>query len=152
VTRNILRGEFVRLFLTDQTNQYIAQATNASIHLSLSLEDATTKDTQSVAGTSTEYLSYKSQEPTTINFDISSDCIYQGGLHSLTEGTTYPFKFAYATGANQQTMGDVIEQGDAMLTTLTANAPVGQNVTYNGSFTGVGLPGGTGSNSNEGNL
>jgi len=134
---NVLRGEFLRLFLgASGSETVIAQATNASLHLSLSMEDATTKDVTSVSGSS---LTFKSQEPTQISYDISSECIYEGGLHDLTEGTNYAWSLAKASGAGQATKGDVLASGTAMLTNLTANAPVNQSVTYSGTFTGVGV-------------
>jgi hypothetical protein len=100
------------------------------------MEDATTKDDSSASSST---LDYKSQAPTQINYDISSDCIYEGGLHTLTEGTTYHWALAKASGEGQATMGDVLASGTSMLTSLVANAAVNQNITYNGSFTGVGV-------------
>lgn len=133
----VLRGEFLRLFLgASGSEAVIAQATNCSLHLSLSMEDATTKDDTSASSST---LDYKAQTPTQINYDISSDCIYEGGLHTLTEGTTYRWSLAKASGNGQATMGDVLASGNAMLTSLVANAAVNQNITYNGSFTGVGV-------------
>lgn len=133
----VLRGEFLRLFLgASSSGAVIAQATNCSLHLSLSLEDATTKDDTSA---SSEQLDYKAQAPTQINYDITSDCIYEGGLHNLTEGNTYAWSLAKASGAGQATKGDVLASGTAMLTNLTANAPVNQSITYSGTFTGVGV-------------
>ena len=133
-----LRGEFLRLFLVDgSTNTPIAAATNCSLHLSLSMEDATTKDT-----TSTATVGYKSQEPTQVNYDLSSDCLYDGGgLADLIEGNQYTWKLAAASGAGQQAIddNDVLASGTAMLTNHITNAPVGQNITYNASFTGIGI-------------
>lgn len=132
----VLRGEFLRLFLGNSGSEaVIAQATNCSLHLSLSMEDATTKDDTSASSST---LNYKSQAPTQINYDISSDCIYEGGLHNLTEGSSYKWSLAKASGNGQATMGDVLASGTAMLTSLVANATVNQNVTYNGAFTGIG--------------
>lgn len=135
VETSILRGEFLRLFLSDESPTYIGYATNVSLHLSLSLEDGSTKDTTSSSGT----LGYKDQQPTLINYDISSDCLYDGGLGSLAQGTVYDWELAAASGDHQQTEGSVIASGSAMLTNLTENAPVGQNITYNATFTGVGI-------------
>ena len=149
-TYTVLRGEFLRLFLGNSGSEaVIAQATNCSLHLSLSMEDATTKDDSSASSST---LDYKSQAPTQINYDISSDCIYEGGLHTLTEGTTYHWALAKASGEGQATMGDVLASGTSMLTSLVANAAVNQNITYNGSFTGVGVLDAASSNSssNEG--
>ena len=59
--------------------------------------------------------------------------------HNLTEGNSYKWSLAKASGEGQATMGDVLASGTAMLTSLVANAAVNQNITYNGSFTGVGV-------------
>lgn len=137
-----LRGEFLRLFLVNgSTKTAIAAATNCSLHLSLSMEDAMNKD-----DTSSTTLGYKSQAPTQINYDLSSDCLYdggtvvgRGGLANLTEGNEYNWELADASGLQQRTAGDVLASGKAMLTSLSTNAPVGQNITYSGSFTGIGI-------------
>lgn len=133
---NVLRGEFLRLFLGGTNSIVIAQATNVSLHISLSMEDATTKDDTSTSATT---LGFKSQVPTQINYDISSECIYEGGLHTLTEGESYPWSLAKASGEGQATKGDMLVFGTAMLTNITANAPVNQSITYSGTFTGVGV-------------
>lgn len=135
VETSILRGEFLRLFLSDKLPTYIAYATNVSLHLSLSLEDASTKDTTSPANS----VGYKDQQPTLVNYDISSDCLYDGDLGSLSVGMTYAWELADASGNHQQTEGSIIASGNAMLTNLNENAPVGQNITYNATFTGVGI-------------
>jgi hypothetical protein len=140
-TYTVLRGEFLRLFVGTSTTAPVALATNVSLHVSLSMEDATTKDDTSASAST---LDYRSQVPTQVNFDISSDCLYEGdngdgGLGSLTEGTIYDFDLADASGQGQQTKGTSIAWGKAMLTSLTANAPVNQSITYNASLTGVGV-------------
>lgn len=134
VTTTILRGEFLRLFLTGNTPVYIGAATNCSLHVSLSMEDATTKDV-----TSTTELGFKAQEGTMITYDITSDCLYDGGLNGLSVGTTYSWELAPASGDHQQTKGAAIAWGSAMLTSRSANAPVAQNITYSATFNGVGV-------------
>jgi hypothetical protein len=129
----VLRGEFLRLFLG---NSVIGKATNVSLHVSLSMEDATTKDDTSA---SSNNLDYKAQAPTQINYDISSDCLYDGGLDNLVEGQIYEWDLSDASGEGQATKGSELAWGSAMLTSLVANAPVNQNITYSATFTGVGL-------------
>ena len=131
-TRPVLNGEFLRLFFG---NRVVAKATNVSVHYSLSLEDETTKDiTSSGAGR----IDYKAQAPTQLNYDITSECLYDGGLDSLTEGDEYDWELSDASGDGQATEGQVLCGGTAMLTSLVANAPVNQNVTYSATFTGIG--------------
>lgn len=132
-----LRGEFVRLFIgAASASSVIAQATNCSLHLSLSMEDSTTKDDGSSSSSS---LDYKSQSATQINYDISSDCIYQGGLDGLTEGDVYFWSIGEVSAAGPSPSAtSIIASGKAMLTSLALNAAVNQNITYNGTFTGIG--------------
>lgn len=132
-TTPTLRGEFLRLFLGDSI---VAKATNVSLHISLSMEDATTKDDTSA---SSEQLDYKAQAPTQVNYDITSDCLYDGGLDNLTEGDTYQWDLSDASGDGQAARGDTLASGTALLTSLVANAAVNQNITYNASFTGIGV-------------
>lgn len=134
-TTPTLRGEFLRLFLGSSV---IAKATNVSLHVSLSMEDATTKDDTSA---SSDQLDYKAQAPTQINYDITSDCLYDGGLGNLTEGSTYEWDLSDASGDGQARKGDTLASGTAMLTSIVANAPINQNVTYSATFTGIGTLG-----------
>lgn len=139
-TTPVKRGEFLRLFIgTSTATDPIALATSCSLHVSLSLEDATTKDT-----TSTSALGYKSQEATMLSYDISSDTLYGGNsgaqdINGLVEGTKYKWALCDASGDHQWTQGSALVSGEAILTSLGTNAATGQNITHNGSFTGVGL-------------
>lgn len=158
IRNDILRGEFLRLFVgTSSTSKPIALATSCSLHLSLSMEDSTTKDDTSSTGASN--LDYKSQEPTTINYDLTSDTLFVGSgsssaqdIFALAEGTTYYWKLADASGANQWTPGTPLASGNAMLTSLNTNAAVGQNITHSGAFTGVGVLDGSSSQSDSPSL
>jgi hypothetical protein len=143
ITTDILRGEFLRLFIgTSTASKPIALATSASLHVSLSLEDATTKDETSSSGSSG--LAYKAQAPTTLTYEITSDTLYGGNdtaqdIDALEEGATYKWKLADASSTHQWTAGTTLISGDAMLTSLSTNAPVAQNVTHSGTFTGKGV-------------
>lgn len=127
---SVLRGEFLRIFLSGSV---IALATTCTLHLSLSMEDSTTKD-----DTSSSSLDYKSQTPTILNYDLSSECLYGGGLAGLTEGAIVEWALSAASGDNQGTEGDPLASGSAMVTSIVLNAPVNQNITYSATFTGVG--------------
>lgn len=140
----MLRGEFLRVFLGGNTP--VALATNCSLHLSLSMEDATTKDDTSSSGG--QALTYKSQVPTVLSYDLSCECLYSGGLSALEEGTVYQWDLATASGEGQQQKGSSLASGNAMLTSLVANAPVNQNITYQATFTGVGVLNSSSTNSN----
>ena len=67
------KGQFVRLFLgSDNTTapaKVIASAKSLSLHVSLSMEDATTKDTTG---------DWQVQEPTALSYDISTSALMKG--------------------------------------------------------------------------
>ena len=139
------KGQFVRLVVMDNsTPAVIAAAKELSLHLSLTLEDSTTKDT---AG------DWQVQEPTAINYDISTNALVESGetitssvdgyglsdLMTLYEaGQPFGWEIANTSGDNNRTIGTVIAQGNALLTTLTVNAPNRQAATYTAQLTGYG--------------
>jgi predicted secreted protein len=142
------KGQFVRLFLgSDNTAtpaKVIASAKSLSLHVSLSLEDATTKDTDG---------NWQVQEPTGISFDISSNALVRSGdvITSTVQGqaladlmdvyeASEPVKFqiAHVGGANQRTKGAVIVEGSVVITALNISAQNRQNATYDATLTGYG--------------
>ena len=139
------KGQFVRLVVMDtSTPTVIAAAKELSLHVSLTLEDSTTKDTTG---------DWQVQEPTAINYDISTNALVESGetITSLVDGyglsdlmTLYeagqPFgwEIANTSGDNNRTIGTVIAQGNALLTTLTVNAPNRQAASYTAQLTGYG--------------
>lgn len=145
---NYTKGQFVRLFLSsDNTatpNSVIAAAKQLSLHVSLTLEDATTKDTEG---------DWVIQEPTQLSYDISSTALMRSGetVTSSVAGKTLanieeiyessePVKFAiaYVNGTNQRTQVVTLVQGSVIVTTLTLNGPNRQNADYTAQLTGVG--------------
>ena len=148
VSSTYTKGQFVRLFLgSDNTAtpaKVIASAKSLSLHVSLSLEDATTKDTD---GNS------QVQEPTGISFDISSNALVRSGdtITSTVQGqeladlmdvyeASEPVRFqvAHVSGANQRTKGVVIVEGSVIITALNISAQNRQNATYDATLTGYG--------------
>ena len=142
------KGQFVRLFLgSDNTAtpaKVIASAKSLSLHVSVSLEDATTKDTDG---------DWQVQEPTGISFDISSNALVRSGdtITSSVQGqaladlmdvyeASEPVKFQIAnvSGANQRTKGTVIISGSVVITALNISAQNRQNATYDATLTGYG--------------
>ena len=142
------KGQFVRLFLSsDNTaapDAVIAAARSLSLHVSLQMESATTKDTPG---------SWDVQEPTGISYDISTSALVRGNdtitsavagkafadIESIYEaGTPVKWKICNVSGANQRTAGAVIASGSVLLTQLTLNGPNRQNATYDAQLTGYG--------------
>ena len=140
------KGQFVRLFLSDSSNPalVIAGAKTLSLHVSLTLESATTKDTE---GT------FDVQEPTGYTYDISTNALVASGeiitsaVGGQTLGTLMDFyeastllywQIANVSGANQRTKGSIICSGQARLTTLNVNAANRQVATYDTTLSGYG--------------
>ena len=142
------KGQFVRLFLgSDNTaapSTVIAAAKSLSLHVSLTLEDATTKDT---AG------DWQIQEPTALSYDISTGALMrsgetitsQVGAKSLADietiyenGTPVKWKIANVGGDNNRTASSTIVSGSVILTQLTLNGPNRQNADYTAQLNGYG--------------
>ena len=142
------KGQFVRLFLssdnTTAPSEVIAAAKTLSLHVSMTLEDATTKDTTG---------NWQIQEPTGLSYDISTSALVRGNdtitssvmsqmlsdIESIYEaGTPVKWKICNVSGANQRTAGSVIASGSVLLTQLTLNGPNRQNATYDAQLTGYG--------------
>lgn len=143
------KGQFVRLFLGSDNSavpsRILAACKSLSMHISLSLEDATTKDTTG---------DWQVQEPTAISYDISSNALVRSGdtitssvlgqdfasIEDIYEaGTPVRFQIANVSGANNRTKGAIICSGSVVITQLTLNAPNRQNATYDTQLTGYGI-------------
>lgn len=142
------KGQFVRLFLSsDNTNapsKVIAGAKSLSLHVSMSLEDATTKDTDG---------EWTIQEPTALSYDISTSALVRSGdnitsqvqaqtladIEAIYEaGTPVKWKIANVSGANQRTASSTLVSGSVVLTQLTNNGPNKQNADYTANMNGYG--------------
>jgi hypothetical protein len=142
------KGQFVRLFLgSDNTNtpsKVIAAARQMSMHVSLTLEDMSTKDTTG---------DYTIQEPTGISFDISTTALMRSGetitsevdaqalsdLEDIYEGSTpVKFQIANVSGDNQRTKGSVIVSGSVIISQLTMNGQNRANADYTAALNGYG--------------
>ena len=142
------KGQFVRLFLSSDNSaaptSVIGAAKTLSLHVSLTLEDATTKDT---AG------EYAVQEPTALSYDISTGALVRSGesitsavgakaladLETIYEaGTPVKWKIANVSGANNRTASSTIVSGSVILTQLAINGPNRQNADYTATLNGYG--------------
>ena len=142
------KGQFVRLFLGSDNNaapsKVIAAATSLTLHVSLTLEDATTKDTTG---------DWVVQEPTGLSYDISTSALMRGDdtITSQVDGQAIAniediyeasqpvkWKIANTSGDNNRTAGATIVSGSVVITQLTLNGPNRQNATYDAQLTGYG--------------
>lgn len=142
------KGQYVRLFLgSDNTATpaaVVAASKSLQVHVSLSLEDSTTKDTTG---------DWTVQEPTGLSYDISTNALVRSGetitsgvtaqdvasLETIYEASTpVKFQIANVSGANNRTKGSVIMSGSVIISQLTLNGQNRQNATYDASLTGWG--------------
>ena len=142
------KGQYVRLFLSsDNTTtpvKVLAAPRSLSLHVSVSLETTTTKDTTG---------DWVVQEPTGISYDISTTALVYSGeaitsqtlamtfndLRAIWVGSTpVKWQIANVSGANNRTKGAVIVSGSAVLTGLNVTAQNRQAVQFDASFNGWG--------------
>ena len=142
------KGQFVRLFLgadnTHDPSSVIAAARTLQLHVSVTLEDATTKDTTGI---------WQVQEPTAISYDITTSALVRSGetitsgvggntLESLearyNEGMPVKWNIANVSGDNNRTASSTIVSGSVILTQLTLNGPNRQNADYTAQLNGYG--------------
>lgn len=147
------KGQFVRLFLASATDassaaptKVIAAAKQLSLHVSVTLEQSTTKDTVG---------DFIVQEPTGISYDISTTALVRSGetisssvsnlgqalddIEDIYEaGKPVRWQIANVSGDNNRVKGTVIASGSALLTSLSISAPNRQDATYTAQLTGYG--------------
>ena len=142
------KGQFVRLFLgSDNTTtpaKVIASAKSLSLHVSLSMEDATTKDTTG---------DWQVQEPTALSYDISTSALMRGNdtisssvnaqalsdiMGIYEDASPVKWQIANVSGDNNRTKGAVIASGSVVITSLTLNGPNRQNATFDAQLQGYG--------------
>lgn len=149
VSGDYSKGQFTRLFLGSDNSAVpaavIAGAKQLSLHVSMTLENSSTKDTSG---------DWDIQEPTALNFDITTSALIRSGetITSQVPGKTLaelediyeaslPVKFQIAnvSGDNQRTKGTVLVSGSVIIATLTQNGPNKQNADYTANLTGYGI-------------
>jgi hypothetical protein len=143
------KGQYVRLFLGSDNSttpvKVLAAALQMSLHISLSLETATTKDT---AG------DWDVQEPTALNYDISTSALVRSGetitsavaaqdfasIEDIYEASApVKWQIANVSGTNNRTKGAVIASGSVTITSLTLNTPNRANADYSATLSGYGI-------------
>jgi predicted secreted protein len=142
------KGQYIRLFLgSDNTTapaKVIGAAKQLTLHISCTVEVATTKDTVG---------DWDVQEVTEISYDISSNALVRSGdiitslvnanglsdLETIYEaGNPVKWQIANVSGANNRTKGAVICSGSCIVSQLSINAPNRQTADYTATLNGVG--------------
>ena len=142
------KGQYVRLFLSNDNtaaaSMPIAAARTLSLHVSVTLEDASTKDTVG---------DWQIQEPTAISYDITTGALMRSGetitsqvtgadmaaVEAIYEaGTPVKWKIANVSGDNNRTLSSTIVSGSVVLTQLQMNGPNRQDADYQATMNGYG--------------
>lgn len=140
------KGQFVRLFLGAASNPalVIAGAKTLSLHVNLSMESATSKDTTGI---------FDVQEATGYTYDISTNALVASNetITSSVDGQTLDalmdyyetntlmyWQIANVSGANNRTKGSVIASGQARITSLSISAQNRTVATYDTQLSGYG--------------
>ena len=142
------KGQFVRLFLGNDNSEtpsaVLAFAKQLAFHVSVSLENNTTKDTEG---------DWINQEPVGLSYDISTNALVDSGesITSQVNGQRFssveeiyeasaPVKFEIAnvSGTNNRTKGNVLISGSVVITSLVLNAQNRQTATYDTQMQGYG--------------
>ena len=141
------KGQFVRLFLSTTANpaHVVAGAKTLQLHVSMSLEDATTKDTEG---------DWQVQEPTGLSYDISTNALVASNetITSSVDGYALDdlmniyelsnllyWQIANTSGANNRTKGAIICSGSVVITQLELSAQNRTNASYTTTLTGYGI-------------
>lgn len=142
------KGQFVRLLLSSDNSaapsKVIAAAKTLSLHVSMSMESSSTKDTPG---------NFDVQEPTGLSYDISTSALVRGNdtinsqvaaqdltsIESIYEaGTPVKWKISNTGGDNNRTALSTIVSGSCLLTQLQINAQNRTNATYQATLNGYG--------------
>lgn len=138
-----IKGQNLRVLLGDDDQHLacVAASTNCQVHLSLEMQEDTTKDTDD---------DWVPMEPAGINWDVSVDALVllddeETGItvNSLQIGRVYRLRFAQTAGAtgeqNRDAIANVLQlTGNAILSDLQLTAQNQDESQYTAKFTGHG--------------
>lgn len=138
-----IKGQNLRVLLGDDDQHLacVAAATNCQVHLSLEMQEDTTKDTDD---------DWIPMEPVGINWDVSVDALVlldneETGVtvNSLQVGRVYRLRFAQTAGAAGEQNRDAVSNrlqltGNAILSDLQLTAQNQDESQYTAKFTGHG--------------
>ena len=138
-----IKGQNLRVLIGDDDQHLacVAASTNCVVHLSLEMQEDTTKDTDD---------DWIPMEPAGINWDVSVDAIVLVDdeetavtVDSLQVGRVYRLRFAQTAGATGQQNRDAVTNvlrltGNAILSDLQLTAQNQDESQYTAKFTGHG--------------
>ena len=141
---DIVKGSKLMVFLADKV---IGFGTSDSLNLTTNTTEVSTKS----------HGTFPSVVPQNVTWEVSSENLYSDEgeatyMDLMLKMTPVHIKFAKASNYNNDyepgivgttesktwTVGDVITEGDAIITSFSINAPSGDNATMSVTFTGIG--------------
>lgn len=135
----VIKGQNLRLLVGGKC---VAFATSCTVHVSLNLEESSTKDSTN---------NFTEQTPTGISWDMSCDALYSvdadptgvNGIDALDKvlaQTKVQVQFEQTTGEKNRVAvtGGAVYSGDAWVNDISINAANRQNTSYTIQLTGDG--------------
>lgn len=141
---DIVKGSKLMVFLDSKV---IGFGTSDSLNLTTNTTDVSTKS----------HGTFPSVVPQNVTWEVTSENLYSDAgektyMDAMLNMTPVHIKFAKAQNYNNEyepgivgttesktwTVGDVITEGDAIITSFSINAPSGDNATMSVTFTGTG--------------
>lgn len=141
----IVKGSVLMLFIDDNnTYKPVAFATSHSLSVTVNTTEVSTKD----------HGAYPAVVANTISWSVTTENLYsdtsEAALMALVKAKT-PVHIKFAKASNWTDEGivgnenpewtaasTVVAEGDALITSLSINAPAGDNATMTAEFTGIG--------------
>ena len=135
----VIKGQNLRVLIG---NKCVAFATSCTVHVSLNLEESSTKDSTK---------NFTEQTPTGISWDMSCDALYSvdadatgvnaiDALDKVLAQTKVTVMFEQTTGDKNRAAvtGGAVYSGDAWVNDISINAANRQNTSYTIQLTGDG--------------
>lgn len=143
------KGQHLRLVILGGSGQsiasnFVAFATDLTLHLSAQTEDSTTKDDGDTDGQVWNYYDVTGRSgdiqfgaltaipPSGQQLDTTS--MYFEDFIDMMDDATVDWKICFVSGTNNRTLGKTVCSGKGKVTNLVANAPNRQKATYNGTI------------------
>lgn len=135
----VIKGQNLRITLG---GKFVAFATSCTVHVSMNLEESSTKDSTN---------NFTEQTPTSISWDMSNDALYsvdadttgQNGVNALDivlaqQRVFVQFEQTQGEKNRVPVAGGVVYSGYAWVNDISINAPNRQNTSYTIQLTGDG--------------
>jgi len=140
------KGQHLRLIITGTgtpvTSDFVALATDLTLHLSATTEDSTTKDSTDNAGQWNEYdvttrsgdISFGALVGVITGSETDSNGLYLNDMITKVSDNVINWKICMVSGTKNRTIGKTVCSGQGKLTNLQVSAQNRQKTTYSGTL------------------